>query len=46
MTEIMVDEFGMNFHPKNFKPQMDDIYTHLIASFSQTNGMEFHTIKE
>jgi hypothetical protein len=34
MAELTVDEFGMNFHMLNFKPQMDESQSSFIASFS------------
>jgi hypothetical protein len=34
MAEYMVDELGMNFHPVDFKPQMDGSQTYFIPTFS------------
>jgi hypothetical protein len=40
--------FGMSFHPIDFKPRMDKIYTYLelLQVFNGKNGMEFHSTKE
>jgi hypothetical protein len=46
MAELMVDEFGMNFHPIYLSHLGDGIHVYYFTKFPYVNGMKFHFTKE
>jgi len=45
MDELMVDEFGMNFHPIYFSHPRDGVHMFTLQIFLP-NGMNFHFTRD